>query len=408
MDPHVLIVEDDTELREVLVRGLRDEGFDRPGRRHRARAAGAAEGEPPDALIIDVGLPDSDGRDLCQALRAQGSRRRCCSSPRATRCPTGSSGFEAGGDDYVTKPFASRGDRAAAGAAAPRRDPTARVRWRSGPAARPGGARRAERRQRAELTPTEFRLLAALAARPGDAVRRHELVRAGWPPGRSCTTTRSTPTSPGCAASCAGSTMRRRSDGARRRLLDAMRARLRSASLRSRLLAAVLLSVAGALAVAVLAFNLILDDRLDQRRDHLLHDRASAELSTLRAVDGSLFAAESPDDAALDSQAWIFAGNRPSGAPAGPGPGRPRRRRPGGRSAPHDRRRHRRRLLAVPVGARGPTRRHGRGGRLAAALRAHRQHSRWSSSVVLAASSSSSARVVARWLDGRRYGRWPG
>ena len=37
--------------------------------------------------------------------------------------------------------------------------------------------------QRAELTPTEFRLLAALAARPGDAVRRHELVRAGWPPG---------------------------------------------------------------------------------------------------------------------------------------------------------------------------------------------------------------------------------
>ena len=37
--------------------------------------------------------------------------------------------------------------------------------------------------QRAELTPTEFRLLAALAARPGDAVRRHELVRAAWPHG---------------------------------------------------------------------------------------------------------------------------------------------------------------------------------------------------------------------------------
>ena len=38
-------------------------------------------------------------------------------------------------------------------------------------------------RQRANLTPTEFRLLATLAARPGDAVRRHELVRAGWPHG---------------------------------------------------------------------------------------------------------------------------------------------------------------------------------------------------------------------------------
>jgi two-component system response regulator MprA len=34
-----------------------------------------------------------------------------------------------------------------------------------------------------DLTPTEFRLLAALAARPGDAVRRHELVRAAWPAG---------------------------------------------------------------------------------------------------------------------------------------------------------------------------------------------------------------------------------
>ena len=58
-----------------------------------------------------------------------------------------------------------------------------------------------------------------------------------------------------------------------------MRARLRSASLRSRLLAAVLLSVAGALAVTVLAFNLILDGRLSSDATNLLHDRASAELT---------------------------------------------------------------------------------------------------------------------------------
>ena len=89
-----------------------------------------------------------------------------------------------------------------------------------------------------------------------------------------------------------------------------MRARLRSASLRSRLMAAVLLSVAGALAVTVLAFNLILDGRLSSDASNLLHDRASAELSTLRVVDGRLHAAESPDDAALDSQVWVFAGAR--------------------------------------------------------------------------------------------------
>ena len=89
-----------------------------------------------------------------------------------------------------------------------------------------------------------------------------------------------------------------------------MRVLRRFASLRSRLLAAVLLSVAGALAVTVVAFNVILDDRLSSDATSLLRDRASAELSTLRVVDGRLHAAESPDDAALDSQVWVFAGAR--------------------------------------------------------------------------------------------------
>ena len=97
-----------------------------------------------------------------------------------------------------------------------------------------------------------------------------------------------------------------------------MRARLRSASLRSRLMAAVLLSVAGALAITVLAFNVVLDGRLSSDATNFLHDRASAELSTLRVVDGRLVAAESPDDAALDSQVWVFAGARPLERPRVP------------------------------------------------------------------------------------------
>jgi two-component system OmpR family sensor kinase len=77
------------------------------------------------------------------------------------------------------------------------------------------------------------------------------------------------------------------------------------------MLAAVLLSVAGALAVTVVAFNVILDDRLSTDATSLLRDRASAELSTLRVVHGRLVAAEAPDDAALDSQVWVFADARP-------------------------------------------------------------------------------------------------
>ena len=75
IDPHVIVLEDDHELRSLLTRGLREEGFE-------VSTAGTASellelhaaGEP-DAMIVDVGLPDADGRDLVQALRVQGARR---------------------------------------------------------------------------------------------------------------------------------------------------------------------------------------------------------------------------------------------------------------------------------------------------------------------------------------------
>jgi two-component system, OmpR family, response regulator len=184
MEPHVLIVEDDTDLREVLVRGLRDEGFAAQGVATGHELLDRTAGQPPDALIIDVGLPDTDGRDLCQALRAQGVQAPVLFLTARDSLPDRLSGFEAGGDDYVTKPFAFSEVivrlRALLRRARPDGDSVVEVgNLRLDPvahAARSG-------HQRADLTPTEFRLLAVLAARPGDAVRRHELVRAAWPHG---------------------------------------------------------------------------------------------------------------------------------------------------------------------------------------------------------------------------------
>ena len=182
MDPHVLIVGDDLELREVLVRGLREEGFAAHGVGTAHELLERASTDPPGALIIDVGLPDGDGRDLCQALRAQGILAPVLFLTARDSLPDRVSGFEAGGDDYVTKPFAFSEVivrlRALLRRAPPdlvlevgsfRLDPTAH-------AALTG-------RDRVDLTPTEFKLLAALAARPGETVRRHELVRAAWPHG---------------------------------------------------------------------------------------------------------------------------------------------------------------------------------------------------------------------------------
>ena len=180
--PRVLIVEDDPELRVVLGRGLEEEGFETDAVGTGAELLERVKQASPDLLVIDVGLPDSDGRDLCQALRAQGVQAPVLFLTARGTLPDRLSGFEAGGDDYVTKPFVfaevvarlhalarRAGADGAIEAAGLRLDPV-------GHAVSRGDAT-------AALTPTEFRLLARLLARPGEAVRRRELVRAGWPHG---------------------------------------------------------------------------------------------------------------------------------------------------------------------------------------------------------------------------------
>jgi two-component system, OmpR family, response regulator len=184
LQPLVLVVDDDAALRSVLTRGLGEEGF-----RCEAVATGARmldrldEGHRPDALVLDIGLPDCDGRDACQALRARGVQTPVIFLTARDALVDRLSGFDAGGDDYLGKPFSLD-------------ELVARLRAllkRSGipaPVARAGDAvldpaAHALRADGVEvrLTPTEFRILAALFARPGEAVRRRELVRAGWPHG---------------------------------------------------------------------------------------------------------------------------------------------------------------------------------------------------------------------------------
>src|SRR3954471_20166710 len=105
LHPRVLVAEDDAELRELLVRGLRRHDLDATGVGTGAGLLAGTEEWRPDALVVDVGLPDADGRDVCQAPRARGENPAVlfltARDPRADRL----SGFASGGDDYVTKPF---------------------------------------------------------------------------------------------------------------------------------------------------------------------------------------------------------------------------------------------------------------------------------------------------------------
>src|ERR1700759_4111343 len=66
------ICEDDAGLRSVLTRALSDEGFAVRAVAGGRQAVQEFSGAPPDLLVLDIGLPDADGRDVCQALRAHG------------------------------------------------------------------------------------------------------------------------------------------------------------------------------------------------------------------------------------------------------------------------------------------------------------------------------------------------
>jgi len=180
--PLVLVVEDDADLRGLLRRGLGEEGFEVSAVTRGDEALDAAARNAPDAVIIDIGLPDSDGRDLCQAMRSRGIAAPVLFLTAREAVPDRVSGFSAGGDDYLTKPFAFAelvarlrallrrgGANAATIVGDLRLDPTTHA---------------ASCRERTvPMTPTEFRLLGALASRPGEALRRLELTRAAWPDG---------------------------------------------------------------------------------------------------------------------------------------------------------------------------------------------------------------------------------
>lgn len=176
------ICEDDSELRSVLTRTLQAEDFIVDATMTGHEAVERFTALAPDILVLDIGLPDADGRDVCQALRAHGVTAPVVFLTARDALTDRLAGFSAGGDDYVAKPFEIA-------------ELLARIhallrRGELGETAQPGelvldpaahALRIGDRTER--LTPTEFRIFAALAGRPGVVLRRAELVAAAWPDG---------------------------------------------------------------------------------------------------------------------------------------------------------------------------------------------------------------------------------
>lgn len=183
----VLLVEDDALLRRAISRALQEVHA-------RVTAVGTglealeAVGDGPDcdfsAVVLDIGLPDADGRDVCAAVRARGITTPVLFLTARGQVDDRLSGFTAGGDDYLPKPFDTRELLVRTGAlvrragSAPPREVTG---VRLDPVnlwllAAPGG-------EDQSLTPTEYRVLAPLMNAPGEALRRRALAVAGWSAG---------------------------------------------------------------------------------------------------------------------------------------------------------------------------------------------------------------------------------
>lgn len=175
----ILLVEDDDSIAEPLAAGLIRDGFSVT---RVARGADALAYASPEFVLLDLGLPDADGADVCKALRARTDAPIIVITARSDEIDRVVL-LELGADDYVVKPFGFR-------------ELVARIRAvarRAQPRAEAGhsvvvGLLDIDRRTRrvtldgdeVVLTPKEFDLLAFLASDPGAVFGRQEILESVW------------------------------------------------------------------------------------------------------------------------------------------------------------------------------------------------------------------------------------
>jgi two-component system, OmpR family, response regulator MprA len=182
MEGRLLVVEDDPQVRAMLTRALRYEGFEVAAACDGAEAMAALRASPPDLLLLDLLLPDADGVDLCGRLRADGDPVPILMLTARDTVTDRVAGFEAGADDYLVKPFST------AELVARVRALLRRARERPATATRRVGdlvldpstheVRRGGRVVR--LTRREFDLLALFLDNSGTVLARERLLTEAW------------------------------------------------------------------------------------------------------------------------------------------------------------------------------------------------------------------------------------
>lgn len=180
---HVLIVDDDPHIRQVLVYALSKEGIAVTEAKNGEEGLQQATSHPPDVIILDVMMPELSGLEMCRELRKSSQVPVLFLSSRDSELDR-ILGLELGGDDYVTKPFSPR-ELVARVKAMLRRQaalaiPTQKQEMliRGGVSINPGSYEAEYQGQRLTLTVTEFNLLQTFMLTPQKVFSRDELAQA--------------------------------------------------------------------------------------------------------------------------------------------------------------------------------------------------------------------------------------
>ncbi len=177
----VLVVEDHPPTRELLERSLSAAGFEASSAATLAQGLDRAREGEFDALVLDVMLPDGDGFVLCRALRAEGVLTPILFLTARGEVEDRIRGLDAGGDDYLRKPFALAELHARLRALGRRQGVAPPSQLRCGETFFDFTARRLMRAGvEVPLTAREWAVLETLAARPGWVITRDELLEAHW------------------------------------------------------------------------------------------------------------------------------------------------------------------------------------------------------------------------------------
>ena len=180
--PLVLVVDDEPQILRALQASLRGAGYDVVTAATAAEAISTAAMRKPDAVVLDLVLPDGSGIDVCRELRGWSDVPVLILSAVGEEAAKVAA-LDAGADDYVTKPFGVEELLARLRAALRRTGPT------GDPVLRVGDVE-VDLEQHAvtvagrpvQLTPTEFRMLALLARNPGRLLTHRAILREVWGP----------------------------------------------------------------------------------------------------------------------------------------------------------------------------------------------------------------------------------